>query len=256
MVPVHLPQRIQTLLERIESIKTRASRSSDEITVVAVAKGQSLEKIQTAVTTGIRNFGENYVQEAVPKIMQIGMLAPLATDDTLESTNHKSRQSIQSLQWHFIGRIQSNKAKEIATHFDFVQSLETVKHAKLLHDARPKRLPALNICVQVNLPGITHPIGVIPEKLFQFIEDLTSLERLNIRGLMFILQESISCAALDQQRNAFRKCHELFLALKNKYAFLDTLSMGMSNDFEAAIFEGSTMLRIGTALFGERGDRI
>ncbi len=246
-----LNKQIQSLLNKIEEIKAEASRSKDKITVVAVSKGQPLEKIKKAISLDIRNFGENYVQEAILKIRQL-------SQDVHQDVNQDMNLSLdtKNLYWHFIGRIQSNKTKDIATHFDFVQSLETFKHAKLLNDARPKEKKPLNICVQVNLPEITHPAGVLSTELFQFIDALMPLERLKIRGLMFILQENISSATLDQQRSAYKKCYELFQSLKSSYPFLDTLSMGMSQDFEAAILEGSTMLRIGTALFGARSGQI
>jgi len=177
---------------------------------------------------GQRLFGENYLQEALVKI------------DDLADLN---------LEWHFIGPIQSNKTKDIASHFDWVQSIDRLKIAQRLSNQRPSELADLNICIQVNIDNETTKSGVAMEDLLAFAEQINKLERLSLRGLMIIPAKTDDP---EQQRTSFKKAYQLYTQLTDLYPTVDTLSMGMTADMTMAIAEGSTMVRIGTAVFGQR----
>lgn len=198
------------------------------VTLIAVSKSQPIDYIKEIVNAGQKIFGENYVQEALEKIKAL-------QNDALE--------------WHFIGPIQGNKTKPIAEYFDWVQSVDRLKIAERLNNARPENRARLNICLQVNVSGETSKSGVAPHEVEALARQVALLPRLHLRGLMAIPEATKDEA---EQRKAFRQLKQLFDQLNQQGHALDTLSMGMSGDFKAAIAEGATHVRIGSALFGER----
>jgi PLP dependent protein len=210
---------------RIREAAQASQRDCARIGLLAVSKTKPAEAIREAHAAGIRDFGENYLQEALEKQTQLSDL-PLI--------------------WHFIGPIQSNKTRPIAEHFDWVHSVDRLKIAQRLSDQRPAHLPPLNICLQVNVSGEDSKSGCSPEELSELAKAIVALPNLKLRGLMAIPEPTDDIAA---QQAAFARLRQLRddLALD-----LDTLSMGMSHDLEAAIAEGATWVRIGTALFGAR----
>ncbi len=198
------------------------------MTLLAVSKTQPAERLRELYQLGQRDFGENYLQEALAKQAALADLR---------------------ICWHFIGPIQSNKTKSIAEHFDWVHSVDRIKVARRLSEQRPETLPALNVCLQVDISGEASKSGVPPEALPELAEAVAELPRLRLRGLMCIPAPSDDFA---EQRRAFAEMRHGFEALRARGHALDTLSMGMSGDLEAAIAEGATLVRIGTALFGPR----
>ena len=210
---------------RIREAAQASQRNFADIGLLAVSKTKPAEAIREAYAAGLRDFGENYLQEALEKQTQLADL-PLI--------------------WHFIGPIQSNKTRPIAEHFDWVHSVDRLKIAQRLSEQRPAHLPALNICLQVNVSGEQSKSGCSPEELTALARAVVALPNLRLRGLMAIPEPTDDVAA---QHAAFARLRQLRdeLALN-----LDTLSMGMSHDLEAAIAEGATWVRIGTALFGAR----
>jgi pyridoxal phosphate enzyme (YggS family) len=212
----------------IQEYEKQFVRQPHSISLLVVTKKQSVEKIQQVINAGQFVFGENYLQEALPKIFFF---------------------SNQSLIWHFIGPIQRNKAKKIAEHFSWVQSVSDADIAERLNEWRPEHLPPLNICLQVNISEENTKSGIKPEGLLSLADYITTLPRLKLRGLMAIPAPSPSF--VDQSKT-FRRLHLLFEEMIRKYPDIDTLSMGMSDDLAAAIAEGSTMVRIGTKIFGPR----
>ncbi|MDX2164161.1 MAG: YggS family pyridoxal phosphate-dependent enzyme [Gammaproteobacteria bacterium] len=190
--------------------------------IVAVSKGQSLEKIHAAIVSGHRMFGENYLQEALPKI---------------QALKH------EKLEWHFIGKIQSNKTRDIAEHFDWVQSLDDIKIAERLNKQRPTSLPPLQVCIEINNSCLTQKPGIPLDKLPALIKTLKTLPHLHWRGLMSTITEEYELVA------------RTFFQLQQQGHAIDTLSMGMSNDYKKALSLGATMIRLGTAIFGERQGR-
>lgn len=200
----------------------------NKVQLLAVSKAQPVAAIREAYQAGVRLFGENYLQEALDKQ---GQLADL------------------NIEWHFIGPIQSNKTQLIAQHFAWVQSVDRVKIAQRLNDARPDKLPALQVCLQVNISGESSKSGVAPADLIALAFEVAKLPRLRLRGLMAI-PAPIQDARL--QREQFKEVKNCFDNLIKHGFKLDTLSMGMSDDFEAAILQGATMVRIGSGLFGAR----
>ena len=223
-----IKKNLATVTQEIKKCEKQFSRDPDSVSLLAVSKKQSIEKIQEAIDAGQLAFGESYLQEALSKILFF--------------KNH-------SLVWHFIGPIQSNKIKKIAEHFSWVQSVSDINTATRLNACRPEHLPPLNICLQVNISGEQTKSGITPSSLFLLAEQVALLTRLTLRGLMTIPAPVTSFA---EQREAFHSLRLIFDNLKEKHPHIDTLSMGMSNDLAAAIAEGSTMIRIGTKIFGER----
>lgn len=203
-------------------------RDPDEIRLLAVSKTRPAADIAAALAAGQHAFGENYLQEAREKIAALDRV---------------------DVEWHFIGQIQSNKTRELAAHFDWVQTVDRVRIARRLDAQRPDDLPPLNICLQVNLDREPQKAGFNLDQVAAAAEEIRSLPRLRLRGLMAIPAPRDDFSA---QRTAFAALREQFDALRARGHALDTLSMGMSSDMRAAIAEGSTMLRIGTAIFGER----
>ena len=196
--------------------------------MLAVSKTRSADAVAAALDCGLHRFGENYLQEALEKIGQ------------LEG---------RGIEWHFIGPIQSNKTRPIATHFDWVHSVDREKIARRLSEQRPGGSPPLQICLQVNISAETSKSGVLPEEVPALAEAIADLPGVKLRGLMAIPAATDDIAA---QHAAFGKLRELFDDLNANGTGLDTLSMGMSGDMEAAIAEGATIVRIGTDIFGPR----
>jgi pyridoxal phosphate enzyme (YggS family) len=219
---------LQAVRDRIARAARAAGREPGDVMLLAVSKTFPAACIAEAHAAGQRAFGENHLQEAVEKITALARLP---------------------LEWHFIGPIQSNKTGPIAGHFEWVHSLEREKIAKRLNDARPEGRPPLHVCIQVNVSGEASKSGVAPGEESRLAEAIARMPRLKLRGLMAI-PEPTSDAAL--QRRRFALLRELKDRLAARGHALDTLSMGMSDDLEAAIAEGATMVRVGTAIFGPR----
>ncbi|WP_422911026.1 YggS family pyridoxal phosphate-dependent enzyme [Pseudomonas sp. MAC6] len=210
---------------RIREAAQASQRDCAAVGLLAVSKTKPAAAIREAFAAGVQDFGENYLQEALEKQAELSDLA---------------------LTWHFIGPIQSNKTKPIAEHFAWVHSVDRLKIAQRLSDQRPAHLPALNICLQVNVSGEASKSGCNPDELPELAQAVTQLPNLRLRGLMTIPEPTDDPS---EQRAAFARLRELQQSLN---LGLDTLSMGMSHDLEAAIAEGATWVRIGTALFGAR----
>ena len=205
-----------------------ADRAPDSVQLLAVSKTWSADAVRTAHATGQIDFGENYIQEAVDKITALRDL-PLV--------------------WHCIGPIQSNKTRLVAEHFDWVHSIDRLKIAQRLSEQRPEHLPPLQVCIQVNVDGGETKSGVSPADLADLAQAVAALPRLQLRGLMTIPEPAETDA---QMRAVHRQAKDLFQQLCAQGLPMDTLSMGMSADMAAAIAEGSTMVRVGTAIFGKR----
>jgi pyridoxal phosphate enzyme (YggS family) len=226
--PQNLTDHVNHVRSRISHAALAAGRDPDAITLVAVTKGKSAETIRQAATAGVTDFGENYLNEALPKMDQLGDLA---------------------VHWHYIGQIQSNKTRSIAKAFSWVHSLDRLGIAKRLSEQRPFHAPSLQVCLQVALIPEPAKGGVAPVLLPQLAASVAQLPRLELRGLMCIPPPQSEVSAM---RALFARLRELKDELNANGLKLDTLSMGMSADFESAIAEGATMVRIGTALFGAR----
>jgi pyridoxal phosphate enzyme (YggS family) len=209
-----------------------AGRESSSVTLLAVSKTFGADAVIVAADAGQVAFGENYLQEAVNKIAEV----------------HKLRPEL-SLEWHFIGPIQSNKTRPIAENFSWVHAVDREKIAQRLSEQRPKDLPPLNICLQVNVSGEASKSGVSPEELPALAKAVAGLPHIQLRGLMAIPEPEEDSA---KQRAPFALLRELQKQLAEMGIHTDTLSMGMSGDMQAAIVEGATMVRIGTAIFGKR----
>lgn len=223
-----IEQRLQQLRSRIVAAAGAAGRDPVEIRLIAASKTFDAAAVREAHAVGQVDFGENYVQEALDKMGELGDL-PLV--------------------WHFIGPIQSNKTRAIAERFDWVHSVDRLKIAERLSAQRPQSLPLLDICLEVNISGEASKGGVPAEDLPALAQAVSHLPRLRLRGLMAIPAPSSDPL---EQRAAFAAVRRLYEALRASGYSLDTLSMGMSGDLEAAIAEGATMVRVGTAIFGER----
>ncbi len=223
---------LQTVRTRVCRAAQQAHRDPSSVNLLAVSKTQPVSAILEAAEAGQLAFGENYEQEAVRKIMEI----------------RQNRPDLK-LEWHFIGPIQSNKTRAIAEHFDWVHSVDRERIARRLSDQRPKDMPPLNICLQVNISGEDSKSGVRPEELTDLVKAVSGMPRLKLRGLMAIPEPQ---SDPEKQRQPFSAMKTLFEELKHTGYDLDTLSMGMSDDMEAAVQEGATTVRIGTAIFGQR----
>lgn len=225
--------RYHSIAQQIRQLEARYDRAPDSVALLAVSKTHGLDKIRLAHAAGARDFGENYVQEALDKIRQLA----------------QSDEPLSNVSWHFIGPIQSNKTRDIASNFDWVHSVDRQKIAQRLQDQRPDNLPPLNVCIQVNLSGEDSKSGVALDEAAALCAAVSDMPALRLRGLMAI---PAPCQDLAQQRATFRPLAQLFNELQQTCPAMDTLSIGMSDDFEAAIAEGSSMIRIGTAIFGSR----
>jgi hypothetical protein len=226
--PQNCRETVGPVQQRIRAAALASGRNVDCVTLVAVSKTQPVEAIEAVAHAGIESFGENYLQEALPKIEALASL---------------------ELTWHFIGQIQGNKTRPIAESFAWAHGVDRLKIAQRLSEQRPFHAAPLNICLQVNIAGEATKAGASPAELPALVESVRSLPRLRLRGLMCIPPEE---AAPERQRHWFRATRQLFDTLNEGGAQLDTLSMGMSGDFEMAIAEGSTLVRIGSAIFGQR----
>lgn len=214
--------------QRITQAADAAARSADQVHLLAVSKTWPAEAVREAFQAGQTAFGESYVQEAIAKIEALRDLP---------------------LQWHFIGPIQSNKTRPIAEHFDWVHSIDRLKIAERLSESRPTSLAPLNICLQVNISGETTKSGVALAQVATLAKAVQVLPHLTLRGLMAIPKDTTDYAL---QREQFKMLKLLFDQLNAEGLQLDTLSMGMSHDLEAAIVEGATIVRVGAAIFGAR----
>ena len=223
-----ITSRLEAVKQRIEQAANACGRDPASVRLLAVSKTRPAADIRAAQAAGQRAFGENYLQDALPKI------AELAGAD---------------LEWHFIGAIQSNKTRDIAEHFDWVHTVDREKIARRLDGQRPAGMAPLNICLQVNISREQSKAGVSPDEVLPLARAISGLAKLRLRGLMAIPAATDN---VETQRAAFRTLHECQQQLIAEGFELDTLSMGMSDDLEAAIAEGSTMVRIGTAIFGTR----
>ncbi|NOT14071.1 MAG: YggS family pyridoxal phosphate-dependent enzyme [Methylotenera sp.] len=222
-----ISNRLQDILSIIQSAQ-RASQHHQTVKLLAVSKAQTAQSMREAYHAGQHIFAENYLQEALEKQVQLGDL---------------------DVEWHFIGPIQSNKTQLIAQNFSWVHSVDRLKIAQRLNDARPENLPPLQLCIQVNVSHEESKSGVLPEALETLATAITLLPKLQLRGLM-----AIPAPTLDehQQRVQFKQLHQCYDSLLEHGFSLDTLSMGMSDDYRVAIAEGATIVRIGSALFGAR----
>lgn len=225
-------ERLQAVQEQIRRFADSASRPADAVRLLAVSKTFSAQDVIAVTAGGQHAFGENYLQEALDKQAQIATLRPEL-----------------KLEWHFIGPIQSNKTRAIASHFDWVHSIEREKIAQRLSEQRPAHLPDLQVCLQVNISGEASKSGVRPDELPDLAKRVAQMPRLVLRGLMAIPEPAESLAA---QRVPFARLRELAELLRVQGLDIDTLSMGMSADLQAAILEGATIVRVGTAIFGQR----
>ncbi len=222
----------QDIRLRIAGAANAAHRDPRSIRVLAVSKTFPVESIQGAYTMGQRAFGENYVQEALPKIAALSALP--------------------EIEWHLIGPLQGNKARAAASDFGWVETVDRPQIAERLSSAREARQPPLNVCIQVNISGEPAKHGVVPSCALALAKEVARLPGLALRGFMGIAQAAGTAGDHAAVRSQFRLLRELYDAARRNALALDTLSMGMSADFELAIAEGATQLRIGSALFGPR----
>jgi pyridoxal phosphate enzyme (YggS family) len=240
--PVHRSRRLffcfmPDLVHNLDAVHQRialaaqvAGRDPRSVALLAVSKTFPAEDVRAAHAAGQRAFGENYVQESITKIEALADLRA-------------------ALEWHFIGPLQSNKTKPVAQHFDWVHSVDRLKIAERLSEQRPPDLPPLNVCLQVNVSGEASKSGIAPAEAPALARAMAALPGLRLRGLMSIPEPA---GGIEEQRAPHRRLRELFDQLRADGLALDTLSMGMSGDLEAAVLEGATIVRVGTAIFGAR----
>ncbi|HEX4387204.1 MAG TPA: YggS family pyridoxal phosphate-dependent enzyme [Steroidobacteraceae bacterium] len=228
MSPQNLPAAIAEVRERLRRATAAAGRTADSVTLLAISKAQPAQLVAAAADCGLTEFGESYLKEALAKIAALQK---------------------RELTWHFVGRLQANKTRPIAEEFAWVHALDRLKIAERLAAQRPAHAPPLNVCLQVNLAGEANKGGVTPAQLPQLARAVASLPRLALRGLMCLPPQETE---VTRQRAWFAQLRTLKDELNAAGARLDTLSMGMSGDFEAAILEGATIVRLGTVLFGPR----
>jgi pyridoxal phosphate enzyme (YggS family) len=230
MIMSPIPQNLQAITATIVAAAQESGRPPQAVRLLAVSKTFGPEAVLEAVQAGQRAFGENYLQEALDKI------AALSAQP-------------ERLEWHFIGPIQSNKTRPIAEHFDWVHTVEREKVAQRLSEQRPAGMAPLQICLQVNISGEASKSGAAPEEVAALAHKVAALPNLTLRGLMAIPEPAVE---FDQQRAAFARLRTLYEQLRADGLALDTLSMGMSADLRAAVFEGATIVRVGSAIFGAR----
>jgi pyridoxal phosphate enzyme (YggS family) len=226
--PQNCSESVRATHERISEACNTHSRSVDSVTLLAVSKGQSAAAIDAAARCGIEHFGENFLQESLPKIESL-----------------KGRE----LTWHFIGRLQANKTRPVAEQFDWVHGVDRLKVAERLSAQRPEHAAPLNVCLQLHVGGEASKGGVEPVEVAALARGVRDLPRIRLRGLMCMPPAETDLA---RQQHWFRETRQVFDHLNEHGLGLDTLSMGTSADFEAAIAEGATIVRIGTAIFGPR----
>jgi pyridoxal phosphate enzyme (YggS family) len=223
-----IADRLINARQAIEDATAEAHRAPHSVQLLAVSKTKPVSDIRLAYEAGQRCFGENYVQEGIDKIQQLSELS--------------------DIEWHMIGPIQSNKTRVVAEHFDWVQSVDRVKIARRLNDQRPVTAPPLNVCIQVNIDDEASKSGIQPEAIDELADAISTMPQLRLRGLMAIPAPKQGA----EQDKSLHRLATLFALLGQRYANIDTLSVGMSGDMANAIIHGSTMVRIGTAIFGSR----
>jgi len=224
-----IADRIQTVRQDIQAICSKYNININDLKLLAVSKTHPTSSIQAAYEAGITEFGESYLQEALEKIKELQTL---------------------TIKWHFIGPIQSNKTRQIAAHFDWVQSVDRSKILTRLSEQRPAELAALNVCIQINYFEEPQKKGIAPSELAPLLELANRLPNINLRGLMAIPPKK---DGFKQQIEQFRQIASFYDDCRASYPKMDTLSIGMSADMEAALVAGSNMVRVGTAIFGARG---
>jgi hypothetical protein len=225
----HIAENLLSILAQIKQCALTASRDANNIKLLAVSKTKPVSDIVLAYEAGHRSFGENYVQEGVDKIADLKHLTDIS--------------------WHFIGPLQSNKSRLVAENFDWMHSVDRYKIAQRLNQQRPDYASPLNICIQINIDDEDTKAGVLPQNLMPLLSDCEKLNKLSIRGLMAIPKAS---KVKSEQLASFKKVQDLFATCQQKYPQFDTLSIGMSGDISAAIECGSTVVRVGTGIFGAR----
>lgn len=229
IMTIKIADQLQSALQSIASTAQQVERSANEIKLLAVSKTKPVSMIEEAWQAGQRAFGENYVQEGLQKISEL--------------------QHLSGIEWHLIGPLQSNKCKPVAESFDWVQSVDRNKIARRLNENRPAEKGPLQVCIQVNISGEESKSGLRLSEVEALAEDITKMPNLTLRGLMAIPSNTKDSEALGLE---FQQLNGKFTKLQQQYAQIDTLSMGMSSDMALAIANGSTMVRIGTAIFGAR----
>ncbi|WP_213990673.1 YggS family pyridoxal phosphate-dependent enzyme [Sodalis sp. dw_96] len=227
-----IEQNLQQVTARISATARECGRDPGEVSLLAVSKTKPVEAIEEAIAAGQRAFGENYVQEGVEKIRYF-----------------QQRKFIPPLDWHFIGPLQSNKSRLVAEHFHWLHTLDRLQLAQRLNLQRPAESAQLNVLIQINISGEESKSGIMPDRLPELAAMVTELPRLRLRGLM-----AIPAVESDYQRQlaVFQQMAALFNDLRRQFPHVDTLSLGMTGDMAAAIAAGSTLVRIGTAIFGAR----
>ena len=225
---IRVTENLRVIRDLLARASADAGRSKSSVKLLAVSKKQPISAILEAADAGQRDFGENFVQEGLEKIAASGR---------------------NDLIWHFIGHLQTNKTRAVAAHFDWVHTVDRYKVAKRLSTQRPEEMDDLNICLQVNIDDEPGKSGVRAEEVLSLAESIAGLSRIRLRGLMCL---PANRSDFERQREPFRRLRELFEALNDHGIDVDTLSMGMTGDYAAAIHEGSTIVRIGTAIFGAR----
>jgi len=231
-----IAENLQVVTKTIADAAAQAGRAADSVQLLAVSKTFGPEAVLDAVHAGQRAFGENYVQEGVDKVAAVGAALNATAPEV-------------QLEWHFIGPIQSNKTRPIAENFAWVHTIEREKIAVRLNEQRPETLAPLQVCLQVNTSGEASKSGIPPDEVAALARAVQGLPRLKLRGLMSIPEPEDD---FDRQRAAFRVLRELYDSLRAAGIELDTLSMGMSADMRAAIMEGASIVRVGSAIFGAR----
>ena len=229
---------------RINALAPTYNRDPNHILLLAVSKTKPVSDIVTAYNCGHRHFGENYVQEAVDKIKHFGENYVQESVEKIQSLSH-----LKDISWHFIGPLQSNKSKFIAEYFDWMHSLERLKIAKRLNEQRSVYQEPLNVCVQVNIDDENNKAGIPLDEVKDFVSALSEFTRIRCRGLMTIPKAG---ASISERQHSFANMQKMFLECASIFPDFDTLSMGMSQDIDLAIANGSTILRVGTDIFGKR----
>jgi pyridoxal phosphate enzyme (YggS family) len=225
---ISIADNLKNVRQTIKNASISVDRKENSVQLLAVSKTKPVEAVRKAIEAGQTRFGENYLQDAIEKI--------------------EALKDEADIEWHFIGPIQSNKTRSIALHFDWVQTLDREKIAQRLNDQRPKEMSPLSVCIQINIDDEDSKSGIKPEALMTFAEKISLLPKLKLRGIMTIPAKQTE----QETRKSFQRMKALFQLLQAKYPQVDTLSIGMSSDISIAIEEGSTMVRVGTALFGAR----
>jgi len=227
---MEISNNLKKIRNKITASEKKFLRGENSVCLIAVSKTRKINEIISAINENQHHFGENYCQEGVEKIKAI---------------------TKPGIVWHFIGPVQSNKTKQIAQYFDWVHTVDRIKIARRLNELRPTDTPPLNVCIQVNTSGEASKSGITADEIEGFISEISDYKRIKIRGLMSLPEIRLS---LDEQRKSFSVLKNTFNQLRKSRPELDTLSMGTTQDMEAAIAEGATFVRIGTAIFGPRNN--